>query len=787
MRVFNKLAIVLAVAGLLASSAGMLEARTNKGDRFLAQGAQAEERKEYDLALDLYRQALAQDPGDIAYRMAVERARFEAGQAHAQRGLKLRSEGKLEEALVEFEKGYAIDPSSSIALQEMENTRQIIIESKKPGEKSDVLKLQEQGLTAAEAVRKGVEQKLRAALPVPELRPLSRTPITLKMNNQPPKVIFETIGKLAGINVLFDADYSSQQQVKSVNLDLTNATLEDALDYAAVITKSFWKPLSPNAVFVTMDVQNKRQEYEDQVVKVFYLTNVTTQQELTELMSTMRTVANIQRAFISNSQKAIIVKGTADQVALAELLIHDLDQPPPEVVVDVVVMEVSRVRKRDLASTIGPGIDIPIQFTPHGTQTTSGTDGTTTTQSNSISLSRIGKLSSNNYSVTLPGGILQALMSDSSTKVLQSPQVRVVDGQKASLRIGERYPYSTGGFQPAFGQVGTGLNTLYNNFQFLDVGVNVDITPKVHNSKEISLHVELDITNIRGTVPIAGIDQPIVGQRKVVQDIRLKEGEVNLLSGLIQDQETKSISGIPGLSSIPVIRRLFSTESIEKNQDELVIALVPHIVRSQDLEAANFKGVAAGSERNVKVNFARPAPEAPAPEAPKPAPAPVAPPVAPTPAPAKPAPEAPPGPPAPPAAQPRVMFNPATVDAQAGSTFTVNLQVENVSDLYSAPLRIKFDPNLLRLNEVARGGFLGGDGREVIFTRNILNDTGDATVNLSRMPGTGGISGSGTLVTLSFQAVRRGTAAVAVQQMTLVNSQSQPILTASPQLTVNIK
>lgn len=788
---FKKLATIAAL-GLLLWPTSALEARTRKGDKLYAQGKQSEQRDEYEKALGFYEQALAEDPAEVAYRMAARRVRFWAAQVRVDTGQKLRREGKLEEALVEFQRARVIDPSSAIAEQELRRTIELLDERKKAVEQGE--KPPEKPLTPSEQADKEVAKKLDAVRGAPELRPLSLAPITLKMNNQPVRVLFETVAKLAGINVIFDPDYLQQQGPRSnYTVELVNATLEEAFDYIALMTKSYWKPISSNAAFVTQDNPNKRQEYEDHVAKVFYLKNATTQQELTEVAGALRGIGNVQRVFPLQSQNALIIRGTADQVALAEMLIHNLDRPRAEVVVDVMVMELNRARARDLAATIAsggaPGISVPIGFTPRnpilqGGGTGDGEQGQTPAASTSslISLAQIGKVSTNDYSVTLPGAILEALMDDRRTKVLQSPQVRAVDGQKASLKIGDRVPYSTGGFQPAFGQVGTGFNSLYSSFQFLDVGVNVDITPKVHGEDEVSLHVELDISTVRDRIDIGGIQQPLVGQRKVIHDIRLREGEVNLLGGLIQTQESKVVNGVPGLADIPVLGRLFSSESIDKSESELLIALIPRVVRTQEFDDLTYKGIATGTERTVRLSYApkRAEPAKPA-EEPKPAPEPTpAPPAEP-----KPEPPAPAGPPPPPAAA-AVAFQPATVETQLSQAVTVSVLAQNVTDLFDAPLKFKFDPNILRLNEITRGDFLAGDGRQALFTRNILNDTGDATVMLSRMPGTGGVSGSGVLVTLTFQAVGRGSTAVSVE-VSLRNSQSEAILTASPQLRVNIK
>jgi general secretion pathway protein D len=834
MRVTAKL---FAAAALLAAAGLPLEARTRKGDKLMAEGRKAEQRKDWDKALECYEGALAEDPSDAAYLLAVRRVRFQASQAHVDRGQKIRAQGNLQEALLEFQKAFATDPSSAIAQQEMLQTLEMIEREKKKAEPS---KPEERGLTPAERARQEALARLRRIEPLPELRPLSRQLINLRMANQPAKVLFETVCKLAGINVIFDPDFRQDPNAsRNQSVELVNSTLEQALDYLAVMTRSFWKPLSSNTIFVTNDNQTKRRDYEDYVVKVFYLQNVTQPQDLQEMATNIRALTDIRRVFTSNAQNAIIVRGTADQVALAEKIVHDLDRPKAEVVIDVLVMEANKSKTRDLAASIASagtaGFSTGILFTPRnpvllggssntGTTGTTGTDtgattGTTPTPYNPyypygsspygypqygysgyaatgsstanqlISMARIGRLSTNDFSLTLPGAMLQALMTDRSTKVLQSPQIRVADGMKASLRIGDQVPIATGSFQPGIGAVG--ISPLVNTqFQYKDVGVNVDITPRVHGQDEVTLHVELEISTVRDRIDIGGIAQPVIGQRKAILDLRIREGEVSLIGGLMQDQDTKSVSGVPGLGNIPLLRRLFTSESIERNQSELLIALVPHVVRTPGITDLNLKGVAAGSDTVVRLSYAPP--EAPAPEPPKPAQAkPEA--AAPQPAPAPAAPPAPkpeaaePKPAPPPAAAVRLSLRPPSVVTQPGATFSVQLEIENVQALFSAPFRVKFDPQLLRLNEIQAGNLLSGDGKQIVFTRNILNDTGDAVVNLNRMPGAGGISGSGPLAVLVFQAIGRGAASVSFPGLTLRDYRLETIPVEAPQLTVTIK
>ncbi len=629
MRVSNRLAGWAAVAGLLVTLLPALEARARKSDILLAEGRVAEQRKQWDKALALFEQALQEAPGDPACLMAARRVRFQAGQAHVEVGLKLREQGKLEAALAELQKAVAIDPSSAIAEQELRVTLQMIEREKKKAAEGVEAKPEERGLTPAAEERQEMLERIAQLEPVPRLKPLSTQPINLRLSKQPPKVLFETVCKLAGINLIFDPEYRTDpSMVSNLNLELTNATMEQALDYLEAMTKSYWKPLSANTIFVTNDNQPKRRDYEDFVLKVFYLTNITTPQELTEISTMLRSITDIRRVHQYSAQNVLIVRGSADQVLLAEKLIQDLDKPKAEVVVDVLVMEANRTKSRDLAAAVASGgtagLSSPITFAPRNSVTASSSDSSATTptastQSQLISLARIAHISTNDFAVTLPGALLQALMTDRQTKVLQSPQVRAANGQKASLRIGDKVPIASGGMQPFGGVVG-GFSSLYSQFQFIDVGVNVDITPTVHGVNEVTLKVELEISTVRDRIDLGGISQPVIGQRKVTHEIRIPEGEVSLLGGLMQTQETRSLAGIPGLMQIPVLKKLFSSQSVEKNNSELLIALIPHIVRTPGVTAQNLKGVASGTDAQIRVNLAPRAPEAPKhPPEPKPA------------------------------------------------------------------------------------------------------------------------------------------------------------------------
>ncbi len=492
---FSKLRVIAPLGILLLClPADSLQAKNRKADKLYKMGVQAEARKDYDKALDYFQQALKIDPTEPAYELAARRARFESGTAHIDAGNKLRKAEDYEKALAEYQKAFNVDPGSMIAFQDMSQVKELL------EEKAKGLKPGEKPLTAVEKAQKQSLEMIQSMLPVPELKPVTNQISLLKMNNQPPKVLYETVGKLAGINVLFDPQ---MQPGKNANLDLNNVTLQEALDYIALLTKTYWKPVSANAIFVTEDSVTKRRDYEDEVVKVFYLKNPTSNQEFQEIVTAVRSVTDVRRMFQFNAENAVVVRDTVDKVALVEKLLHDLDKPKAEVVIDVIIMDVSS----DVSSQIGAGLvsngtnglALPITFSPTnpitsatgtgaagtgGTGATSTTTTTTTTTGTAastgsfVALSQL-HLSTNQFSTSLPGAMLQAVMSDSKTKVQDSPELRVSDGQKVTLKIGEKYPYATGSFQPGVGTVGVSP-LVSTQFQFVDVGVNVELTPHVH-------------------------------------------------------------------------------------------------------------------------------------------------------------------------------------------------------------------------------------------------------------------------------------------------------------------
>jgi general secretion pathway protein D len=748
---------------LLVVLAITLPAAADKARSMYLKGRDAEARQDFEKAYDFYQQAFSLKPKDLRYRTAFEHIKFLASASHVHRGQLLRDSGKLDEALAEFQKAMLIDPSSFIAQQEARKTQDMINQAANPP----------QPMAATPNLLKKILQEAQGPV---ELETISNVPITLKLTEDT-KVIYETVGKLAGINVLFDPDYTSRK----IRIELNGVTLEEALGIIALESKTFWRPVTRNTIFVAQDNPAKRKELDQSVIKTFYLSNLSQATELQDIVNAMRTLLEVSRIQQLQSQNAIIVRGTPDQIALAQKLVDDLDKAKPEVIIDVVIMQVSRDKSRTLGIT--PPTSTSISLNNNINNTTTSTTSTSTTSSSGssnggINLNRIGNLNATDFTITVPGVTASAIMGDSNTKIIQNPQIRALDGQKATLKIGDRVPVATGSFQPGIG--GVGINPLVNTqFQYLDVGVNIDITPRVHAGREVTLKISLDISSVTGQSNIGGISQPIIGQRKIEHEIRLKEGEVNLLGGMMEDRQTQSLSGLPILATIPFLKYFFGSDTRDHAEQQLVFALVPHVVRGIDVNDSNQRLLDVGTANSLELRRVAkqqietiPAPpptaQAPAAQAPRPA--------------AQPTPSAPV-----PAGGTSFLFDPGTLTQPKGATFTVNILISGAQNVYSVPLQLNYDPGKLQLVNVSNGGFLGQDGQAVALVHREDEATGTLQITATRPPNSGGVSGQGSVVTLTFMAKATGQSPLTITRGGARDPAMQPITVNGAQAIVNIQ
>src|SRR6267142_1671920 len=643
---------------------GLLAAGCPKGNADFNQGRKAETLQDFDAALGFYQKALKADPYNANYKIKLNQTRFEAGQAHIKQGVALRKKGDLQGSAGEFQRAQAIDPSSPVAEQELRKTVELIAEKNRETE------------AAAEPPADSGQPPL-AILP-PEIKPLSRAPINLKMSNDS-KIVFDTVGKLAGLTVIYDPDFPARR----ITVELTNVTLEQAMDIVSMQSKSVWKPVTENIIFVFPDQPQKRRDYEEQVIKTFYLSNTVQPQDLTEIVTGLRQLLDLKRIQQLNSQNAIIVRDTPDKLLLAGKMISDIDKAKPEVVVQIEVLQARTDRLRDLG--VLPGQQATVAFTPGGTTTTSGSTTTTTP----LTLNNLKHLSTKDYSVTLPGATANAVLTDTFTKIIQNPE------------------------------------------------------------------------------------------------IRLKEGESNVLGGLFERTDTKTLNGWPGLAKIPFLRYLFSDEKTDHQENEVLIVLIPRIVRMPEWTKANLRSMYSGSETNVQVKRESDirAPSATPPPAPAQQPQMNQNPAATSPnvsgaAPASGA--------APQTTAAKIRFEPQSLSLKAGQTATIGVVVENVNDLFSIPLLLQYNPAVISVEEVQHGGFLSGGTQEIAIVQRVDKEHGQAIISATRQPNTPGVNGSGTLIGIVIKALAPGSSNLSIVQVNAKDSQQKliPLVTSEATLQV---
>jgi general secretion pathway protein D len=800
-------------------------ARSRKGDKLIAQARQAEltdTTKGLDQALKLAEEAYASDRSDIRYQLEVARLRAFAAQYHVYDGQVLRDKGQVKESIAEFERAKELDPASVVAPQELERTRNLANELRRnPSANADDLlmrplprkNMQDERLYASTAPVPVLTSKLTKPLPV------------IRVNNQSASDVFQAVCREAKIRLLFDPEFQSRSLGLNQLLDFQGASLDQALDYVALVTKSFWKPLSGDTIFVTNDDPQRRAAFEEQVTKTFYLTNAPGAQEVTDIANTVQRVTDMRKLLVHPAQGVIVARGDSDRVALAEKIVSDLDKPRAEIIIDVVILSVSKNWERQLGINILGLADSAsnILFNPRGLLGPAQVGGRS-----GIPLDAIQNIERGDYNVNLPGAALNALLKISGTKVLDKAQLRTIEGQKSVLKIGQRIPYATGSFSP--GSFGGGNSIVNTQFQYFDVGLNIDVTAKVHEPDEVSLHIESDTSAVADRVDIGGIIQPVISQRKRIADVRVKEGEVNFWDIVTQRQDVKNSNGVPGLSQIPIVGRVFNNEKLLQTELQVLTLLIPHIIRAPDIRNVNLMGMPSGSDQVVRLRYSTPEgrtlaarvtdqtldltpaaggnqgqpmqmmqsgmggmqpqpgmggmqpqqqnpgtggmPGSSAGPGRAPGPGPMGG------MPATPQPGTPMGPgPTQPGPNPtggvRIVFNPSIMQVPMNQFVTTDVVLEGAPEGTQGQLALQFDAKVLRFTSV-----VPGPGVEIVSGPG--QDGGRIVLKLN--PG----SGSRRVVALTFQATASGQSALAVSTVRLTNAQGTEIPVQSGALTIEV-
>ncbi|HMG02661.1 MAG TPA: cohesin domain-containing protein [Edaphobacter sp.] len=752
-------------------------------------GQDAELRHDYDAAFEDYRQAMVKKPKDLRYRAHFELMRFQAAVSHVDRGRVLRQNGDLQNALSEFSRAVAIDPGNQTAQQELDHvTHEIATQP------SSAASLASQQMGIADLATVG-----SVAGPI-DLKPVSNDPITLHAVEDV-KNIYQAIGKLAGLNVIFDPDYTS----KRIPIDLTNVSLADALHIVGTLSGTFYKPVTSNTIFVAQNNRTKRTELDDLAVQTFYLTNASQQSDANEVLTALRNVLDpSSKITLVPSQNAIILRATPDQLLLARKLINDVDRARPEVVVDVAILQVSREKMRKLGITLPQSITITPQANP-----TTTTSSSTTTTTNPLTLNTLANINANNFGVTIPAATLDALLTDSDTRILQNPRIRATDGQRANLKIGSRIPIATGSYNAG---VSTGVASIgvQTQFTYIDVGVEIDMTPTVHYDRQVGLKMKMTVSSQQSTVTISGVQEPVIGQNVVEQVLQLKEGEPSILAGLVTKQDNRNLSGTPGLSELPLFKYFFASNSRDVLENEIVFLLIPHIVRESVLTRLNTRAIDTGTSTSFQLRqdptltgqdedvlpgrprpVGQPTTAANAVSAaaqqimqqaqpPKPPPPGATPPVE-TPNPPAPANQAAPaGPPI------SLSVAPPAGNQAVGSTFQVAVNAADARDLFAVPMQLQFNPAVLQLVNVDAGTLLSRDGQAVSI---VHRDEGNGlvTISTSRPPNVQGVSGQGSVATLTFKAIAAGDSNLALVKVGARNSTQANLPAVGSQSVVHVK
>jgi general secretion pathway protein D len=795
--------LLCGIAGLCATTAhAQSAAKWNK------RGQDAEARQDFDTAYEDYHKATLKKPKDLVFIAHFEHMRYQAAVAHVDRGRVLRQNGDLQGAMAQFTRALQIDSGNQAAEQEINQIqREQQVERDNTPQAKEQMSRQNETLSTLGSI----------AGPM-ELKTVSNDPITLHMVEDV-KVIYEAIGKAAGLNVLFDPDYSS----KRIPVDLTNVTLSDALRIVGTISGTFYKAITPNTIFVATNSRTKRTDLDEQAVQTFYLTNASQQNDANEVVIAIRNLLDPSvKIYLVPSQNAIVMRATPDQLLLAQKLLNDLDRARPEVVVDVAVLEVNKNVEHNLGITLPQSITLTPQANPNSTTTSSstGTAGTTTTSN--FTLNSLAHLNANNFAVGLTGGTLNALLTDADTRVLQNPSIRATDGQRATMKIGEKIPVATGSYNAG---VSTGVASIgvQTQFTYLDIGVNIDMTPTVHYDREVTLKMKIEVLSQITTVNISGVNEPVIGQRTSEQVITLKDGEPSLLAGIITKNDALNIAGTPGIGELPFFKYFFTSRDKIDNKTEIVFIIIPHIVRESVLTRANVRPIDTGTGQSIELRrdpsannsdsepinsikprsadsptsaanaastmvqqlnqqsspVAPPANYVPGAQTPPTQPAATPQPATQTPATQTPA--------TPTAGGPPISFTVVPPDStqSVGSTFQVAVMLGNGHDVFSVPLQLQFNPTLLQLVNVDAGDFLSKDGQAVSLVHR--EDNGLVAISSIRPPNTPGVSGTGSLCTLTFKAIAPGDSTLSLVKVGALNSAQANLPAVGSQATVRVK
>ena len=547
----RKAAAVYLAAALLASGCATTSA--------YHLGQNAERAQDYDRAVVEYTKAARANPEDRTAQLALDRSRLRSAQEHFFRGRRLSASQRFEDALVEFQVASEMNPGSADIDAALRDTRQKV---------RTRLAESRNGKTELQSL---IERTRTLAPPGLDLPTDVKLPDSLIFSNASSRMVFTALARFANLSVVFDPAFRDS----TISVDLRKNSLEDALTSLTASTRTFYRVTAQRTITIIPDTPAKRREYEESVVRTFYLSNA----DIKEVIDLLRVVVDVRQISPITATNAISLKDTPERIAAAAQLIGAIDKARPEVVIDVELLEVDRNKLTEygmnLASAGSPGINGSVSVNP-----------------TNLTLETLTNLTQSDILLSgFPSLYYRLLKTDISTRVLASPHIRTSDGLPAQARFGEQVPIPITQFAP----IATGgINQQpITSFDYRNIGVNIDITPRTHHDDELSLALKVSVTSQTGS-GFAGL--PTFANREVTTTIRLKDGETNILAGLIRDDERTELTGTPGLSDLPIIGRLFAVHHKEATQTDIVLTLTPHIVRVLDLSESDLRPFRLGRD-----------------------------------------------------------------------------------------------------------------------------------------------------------------------------------------------
>jgi general secretion pathway protein D len=527
----------------------------------MRRGHQAELAQDYDRAVVEYTKLARANPANTEARLALQRVKLRAAQDHVSRGRRLAGLERYEEAVVEYQLASELNPTDSQVDAALRDARQKL---------RTKLSVTRAGRTELESL---IDRTRDLPAPGLELPDGVKLPGSLVFGNgATSKAVFLTVGKFANLSTIFDPAFRDQP----LSIDLRNMTLGDALAGITSSTHTFYRVTAPRTITIVPDTPAKRREYEESIIQTFFLSNA----DLKETIDLLRIVVDIRQISPTSATNSISIKDTPERVAAAAKLINAIDKARPEVVIEVELLEVNRTKLQEY------GLQIASPGSP-------GISGTADINRDDFRLANLKNLTAADVFLSgMPGLYYRLLKNDQATRTLASPHLRTAEGLTATARFGEEVPVPVTTFAPiAAGGVNTQPITSYT---YRNVGVNIDITPRLHHDDEVSLALKITLSSLGTTVGFGGL--PTFGNREISTTIRLKDGETNMLAGLIRDDERSVLSGIPGLSDVPLVGRLFANTHRETQQTDIILTLTPHIVRVLDLTEADLRPFRLGRE-----------------------------------------------------------------------------------------------------------------------------------------------------------------------------------------------